>query len=42
MGLVRVRYEVLKGEGKLVLYGEHLQTVKYRHPKDYQDQVQKK
>ena len=30
MGLVRASYEVFKGEGELVLYCEHLQTVKYR------------
>jgi acyl dehydratase len=30
MGLVRVSYEVFKNEGELVLYCEHLQTVKYR------------
>ena len=32
MGLVRVSYEVFKNEGELVLYCEHLQTVKYRKP----------
>lgn len=32
MGLVRVSYEVFKNEGELVLYCEHLQTVKYRDP----------
>jgi hypothetical protein len=32
MGLVRVSYEVFKHPGKLVLYCEHLQTVKYRNP----------
>jgi acyl dehydratase len=30
MGLVRASYEVFKGEGELVLYCEHLQTVRYR------------
>jgi acyl dehydratase len=30
MGLIRASYEVFKGEGELVLYCEHLQTVKYR------------
>ena len=30
MGLVRVSYEVFKGDGELALYCEHLQTVKYR------------
>jgi acyl dehydratase len=32
MGLVRVSYEVFKHPGELVLYCEHLQTVKYRNP----------
>lgn len=32
MGLCRAAYEVFKNEGELVLYCEHLQTVKYRHP----------
>jgi acyl dehydratase len=32
MGLIRASYEVFKGEGELVLYCEHLQTVKYRNP----------
>ncbi len=32
MGLVRASYEVFKNEGELVLYCEHLQTVKYRDP----------
>lgn len=31
MGLVRSSYEVFKGDGELVLYCEHLQTVKYRN-----------
>jgi acyl dehydratase len=30
MGLIRASYEVFKGEGELVMYCEHLQTVKYR------------
>lgn len=30
MGLYRASYEVFKNEGELVLYCEHLQTVKYR------------
>lgn len=29
-GLTRAKYEVFKGEGELVLYCEHLQTVAYR------------
>lgn len=35
LGLIRASYEVFKGEGELVLYCEHLQTVKYRHPDDW-------
>lgn len=34
MGLYRASYEVYKGEGELVLYCEHIQTVKYRDPKN--------
>jgi acyl dehydratase len=30
LGLIRASYEVFKGEGELVLYCEHIQTVKYR------------
>jgi len=30
MGLYRASYEVFKNEGEIVLYCEHLQTVKYR------------
>ena len=41
MGLVRVSYEIFKGEGELALYAEHLQTVKYRHPAAFADQVEK-
>lgn len=32
MGLYRASYEVFKNDGELVLYCEHLQTVKYRNP----------
>ncbi|MFY0626585.1 MAG: MaoC family dehydratase [Reichenbachiella sp.] len=32
MGLITVSYEVYKQPGELVLYCEHLQTVKYRNP----------
>jgi YD repeat-containing protein len=32
MGLYKASYEVFKNEGELVLYCEHLQTVKYRDP----------
>ena len=42
MGLVRVSYEVFKGEAELVLYTEHLQTVKYRDPAQWQDQFEKR
>ncbi len=31
MGLIRASYQVFKGEGELVMYCEHLQTVKYRN-----------
>jgi acyl dehydratase len=42
MGLVRASYEVFKNEGELVLYCEHLQTVKYRNPAQWQNLVEKK
>jgi acyl dehydratase len=45
MGLVRASYEVFKvaGEGgELVLYCEHLQTVKYRDASRFADQVEKR
>lgn len=42
MGLVKVSYEVYKNEGELALYCEHLQTVRYRHPEDWQHLVEKK
>ncbi len=32
MGLYRASYEIFKNEGELVLYCEHIQTVKYRNP----------
>ena len=35
MGLIRASYEVFKGEGELVLYCEHLQTVKYQQCGDF-------
>lgn len=36
-GLYRASYEVFKGDGELVLYCEHLQIVKYRHPENFAD-----
>ena len=42
MGLVRASYEVFKGEGELVLYCEHLQTVRYHDPARWQDQIEQK
>jgi acyl dehydratase len=42
MGLIKACYEVFKNEGELVLYCEHLQTVKYSDPSRWQDQVEKK
>lgn len=35
MGLYRASYEVFKNEGELVLYCEHIQTVKYRNPEQF-------
>ena len=35
MGLVTVSYEVYKHPRELVLYCEHLQTVKYKHPENF-------
>jgi acyl dehydratase len=42
MGLVRASYEVFKNEGELVLYCEHLQTVKYRDPAQWSHLVERK
>lgn len=39
MGLVVVSYEVYKHPGELVLYAEHLQTVKYRDPEAWRDKI---
>ena len=39
LGMIRASYEVFKGEGELVLYCEHLQTVRYRDPAAFADQV---
>lgn len=36
LGLVKVSYEVFKNEGVLALYAEHIQTVKYRHPENFE------
>lgn len=41
LGLIRASYEVFKGEGELVLYCEHIQTVKYAHPESFADQIEK-
>ena len=38
MGMVKVSYEVFKVPGELVLYCEHLQTVKYRDPAAFKQQ----
>jgi acyl dehydratase len=35
LGLYRSSYEVFKNDGELVLYCEHIQTVKYRNPNDF-------
>jgi hypothetical protein len=35
MGLYRASYEIFKNDGELVLYCEHIQTVKYRHPETF-------
>jgi len=39
MGLIKASYEVFKNEGELALYCEHLQTVKYRDPSRWQNQI---
>lgn len=36
LGLYRASYEIFKNEGELVLYCEHIQTVKYRDPGAFQ------
>ena len=41
LGLTSASYEVFKGEGELVLYCEHLQTVKYRNPADFEGKTEK-
>jgi acyl dehydratase len=42
LGMVRVSYEIFKMPGELVLYCEHLQTVKYRDPGKFKDQLRPK
>src|SRR6201984_314934 len=42
MGMVKVSYEIFKMPGELVLYCEHLQTVKYREPEKFKNQLQGK
>ena len=41
MGLIRASYQVFKGEGELVLYCEHLQTVKYKNPAEFAGRTEK-
>jgi acyl dehydratase len=41
LGLIRASYEVFKGEGDLVLYCEHLQTVRYKNPADWVGKTEK-
>ena len=41
LGMVRVSYEVFKVPGELVLYCEHLQTVKYRDATQFQTETAK-
>jgi len=41
LGLIRASYEVFKGDGELVLYCEHLQTVKYKNPADFVGKTEK-
>ena len=36
LGLVKVSYEIFKNEGELALYAEHIQTVKYRNPENFE------
>jgi hypothetical protein len=42
MGMVKVSYEVFKMPGELVLYCEHLQTVKYRDAAKFAGEIEKK
>jgi acyl dehydratase len=41
LGMVRVSYQVFKVPGELVLYCEHLQTVKYRDATQFQTKTAK-
>jgi acyl dehydratase len=41
LGLCRASYEVFKGEGELVLYCEHIQTVLYKSPADFVGKTEK-
>lgn len=40
LGMIRASYEVFKGEGELVLYCEHLQTVKYQNPSEFAQRIE--
>ena len=42
MGLVRTSYEVYKDQGQIVLYCEHLHSVKYKDPSKFKDQIKVK
>ena len=42
MGMIRASYQVYKGEGELVMYCEHLQTVKYRDAAAFADVIGEK
>ena len=42
LGLIRASYQVFKGEGELVMYCEHLQTVKYRDASAFADLVEER
>ena len=41
LGIIRASYEVFKNEGELVLYCEHIQTVKYKNPADFVGKTEK-
>ncbi len=41
LGLIKASYEVFKDEGDLVLYCEHLQTVKYKDPAAWAGKTEK-